>query len=113
MLISDVSRLLFREECLHLGSMVMINDQLGGKRVRFDGNPVGDESLQKKIPACPSCSPAHTPTQKIKAWTQTIKHTNLTKALIDVKVSISRRQLYSGKLQQLSVVFFHQIKSLP
>ena len=63
MLISDVSRLLFREECLHLGSMVMINDQLGGKRVRFDGNPVGDESLQKKIPACPSCSPAHTNTK--------------------------------------------------
>ena len=86
MLISDVSRLLFREECLHLGSMVMINDQLGGKRVRFDGNPVGDESLQKNIPACPSCSPAHTSTQKIKAWTQTIKHTKLAKTLVDAKV---------------------------
>ena len=74
--IIDVGRLLIREES-----------------IKIDGNPVGDESLQKQIPACPSYSPTHTPTQKIKAWTQTIKHTNLKKALVDAKVSMSRRQL--------------------
>ena len=57
----------------------MIDDRLRRKQERIDENPVGDESLQKQIPACPSCVPAHTPTQKIKAWTQTIKHTNLAK----------------------------------
>ena len=91
----------------------MINDRLRGKQERINGNVVGDESLQKQIPACPSCVPAHTPTQKIKAWIQTIKHTNLAKTLVDAKVSMCRIQFKAWKGQRLSVSIFSSYEILP
>ena len=49
----------------------MINDRLRGKQERINGNVVGDESLQKQIPACPSCVPAHTEDKSLDTNNQT------------------------------------------